>query len=123
MNKDKEYNYSRAYYLKEGRTWQFILNELRTENIRLKNQLSEAISHEVSPTFVERAEQFQQQFIEKDQVMDLLRHDINTMLYKVSDYTGTDAEERQYTLLEKDIEKLIYEFHQMKISFSGFLTK
>jgi len=115
----KEYKLNKAYYVKESRKWLTALNELRTENIRLKNQLSEAISHEVGLDFVEEAERFQQRFVEKDQVIDLLRHDINILQH--ANEPMTQAEERQYIVLEKDMEQLINEFRQMQASFINFL--
>lgn len=119
---NKEHKFDRAYYTRESRKWQAVLTELRTENIQLKEQLSQAISQEVSAAFVEEAEQFQQRFLERDQVIDLLRHDINTLQQKISGHTTTGGEDRQFTLMEKDMEKLICEFHQMKVSFSRFLA-
>ena len=116
----ENYKLDKAYYIKESRKWLNALNELRMENIRLKNELSEAVSHEVSLDFVEEAELFQQRFVEKDQVIDLLRHDINILLHTYEPITV--AEERQYIVLEKDMEQLIHEFRQMKISFRGFLS-
>lgn len=119
----KEYKFNRTYYIKESRKWLTTLNELRVENVRLKNQLSEAVSRKVSLDFVEEAERFQQCFVEKDQVIDLLRHDINTLMYELSEQEIiTDAAERQCVILEKDTAQLIFEFRQMKISFNDFLT-
>lgn len=102
--------------------WQTFLNNLRLENISLKNRLSEAISHDVSTAFVEQAEHFQQRFVEKDQVMDLLRHDINTILQDTAPVAVTEADQRQYRMLEKDMQRLRDEFNQMKRSFATFLS-
>jgi hypothetical protein len=118
MNKDQ--NLTRAHCIKECKKWLTILNELRIENVRLKEQLSEAVNQNVSLTFVEQAEQFQQHFLEKDQVIDLLRHDIKTMLDKLSEHTITGIEGHKYTVMEKDILKLTHEFHQAVISFYQF---
>ncbi|WP_118953488.1 hypothetical protein [Taibaiella helva] len=119
----KEYKLNSSYYIKEGRKWLNALNDLRAENIRLKDQLSEAISREVSLDFVEQADRFQQRFVEKDQVLDLLRHEINIVLAQIAGREIVPADERQYQLLEKDMEHLIHEFHQMKLSFADFLIK
>jgi len=117
---EKQYKPGKAYYIKESKKWLTSLNDLRGENIHLKNQLSEAVSREVSPDFVEEVERFQQLFVEKDQIIDLLRYDINILLYSKDPIT--DTEERQYQVLEKDIEQLAHEFHQMRASFSSFLA-
>ena len=118
---NKEQNLTRAYCVKECRKWLTVLNELRIENVQLKEQLSEAISHEVSLALVEKAEQFQQQFVEKDQIIDLLRHDINTMLEKLHERTITRTEENQYAIMQEDMTKLIREFHQIAVTFYQFL--
>jgi hypothetical protein len=120
---NKEQYLTRAYCIKECKKWLTVLNELRIENIQLKEQLSKAINQDVSLTFVEQAEQFQQQFLEKDQIIDLLRHDIKTMLDKLYEHTTIGMEEHQYAILEKDISKLIHEFHQVAISFYQLLAK
>ena len=119
-NMNKGQNLTRADCIKDCGEWLTVLNELRIENIRLKGQLSDAINQDVSLAFVEQAEQFQQQFLEKDQVIDLLRHDIKTMLDKSSELAITRTERQKYEVLEKDISKLIHEFHQAAISFYQF---
>lgn len=113
--------FDRSHYISESRKWLTALNELRAENILLKEQLSEAVQREVSPRFVEQADLFQQSFIEKDQIMDLLRYDINNLLYRLPDRNMNSADERQCIVLEKDMRQLVLEFGQMKTSFAGFL--
>jgi hypothetical protein len=118
----KEQQLTRAHLIKECRKWQSALNDLRTRNVQLKEQLSQAIHGEVSLSFVEQAEFFQQQFVEKDQIIDLLRHDINSMLSKISENEMICNEIPQYNILQKDIAKLIDEFQQMEMYFSRFTT-
>lgn len=59
--------------------WQAVLEEVKLENVRLKNLFASAISKNVSRKFVEQAEIFQQKFLDKDQVFDLLHHDISSL--------------------------------------------
>jgi len=118
-NMEKQHKPGKAYYITESKKWLTSLHELRGENIRLKDQLSEAISRDVSPDFIDTVERFQQLFLEKDQIIDLLRHDIKVLLY--SKEPITDSEERQYIVIEKDIEQLTDDFHKMKTSFGDFL--
>jgi hypothetical protein len=117
---ENEQKLDNAFYINESKQWLTALNELRSENIRLKNSLSQAISHEVSLEFVELAERFQHRFIEKDQVIDLLRHDLSMLQHKLSTQQLTRTEE--CAVLKKDIEQLIDEFHRMKTSFARFLA-
>ena len=118
----KEEKLARAHFIKECRKWQAALSDLRTRNILLKEQLSQAIKGDVSYAFVEQAEIFQQQFVEKDQIVDLLRHDVMSMLDKPPEYVITSNAEPQYTILQNDILKLADEFYQMEISFSRFVA-
>jgi hypothetical protein len=98
------------------------LNELRAENIILKDQLSDAVRGEVSVAFVQTAEGFQQRFIEKDMVIDLLRHDLNKLQDGLSAGEWVPGEaQRQCTVLDKNVQHLIHEFRQMKASFLKFL--
>jgi hypothetical protein len=71
---DKSY---RAYYLKETIKWLAMLNELKAANTRFKNKLSEAIRGNVTLSVLEEAELLLQRFVEKDLVLELLRHEIN----------------------------------------------
>jgi hypothetical protein len=118
----KEQQLKKAHCIKECRKWQTLLNELRIQNIGLKEQLSQAISHDVSLEFVEQAELYHQMFLDKDQLIDLLRHDINIILSAMPQPGIADNEGLQYIILRKDIEKLISDFHQMEISFSRFVV-
>jgi uncharacterized protein YdcH (DUF465 family) len=118
----KEIKLPRAHCIKECRKWQAVLNELRTRNVQLKEQLSQAINGEVSLSFVEQAELFQQKFVEKDQILELLRYDVKSMLDKLLEHLIAGGAERQYTILKKDMVKLMDEFHFMEISFSQFVA-
>src|SRR5688572_9228128 len=102
---EKNDTLDKTYYLKEGKQWLSVLNDLRTENIQLKESLSEAVSQEVSFQFVDRAEGFQQLFVDKDQVIDLLRYEIIMLLSRLSGGEMTVADERQCVILEKDMEQ------------------
>ncbi len=104
------------------RKWLGILNELKNENVQLKDWLSESISGQVPVDFVERAETFQQQFVEKDQIIDLLRRDIAVLLEEVSIHGMRQVNKKQYLNLEKAIMRLQIEFQKMKLSFLNFLN-
>ncbi|ANH80840.1 hypothetical protein A8C56_07465 [Niabella ginsenosidivorans] len=120
----KEYQSDGSYYVKQSAEWLVALNELKVENILLKNRLSETISGQVDLKFIEQAECFQQRFVEKDQVIDLLRHEISILLQKVSDRGKiTNSGKFQCAVLERDIHRLVYEFQQMKISFISLLSR
>lgn len=120
---EMENEFDANYFADESKKWLTVLNELRTENIRLKELLSAAIRNDVSLDFVARAEQFQERFVDKDQLIDLLRHDINTARYGLSAAGMTQTEQRQYKILGKDIRQLVEEFRKMEQSFADFLRR
>ncbi|MBZ4191620.1 hypothetical protein [Niabella beijingensis] len=109
--------------MKEDRKWITILTELKMDNVQLKDWLSKAISGQVSSDFVEKAELFQQQFIEKDLVIDLLRRDIVVLREETSVNEMTDEDKAQYKMLEKAVKQLQVEFQKMKLSFIAFLNR
>jgi hypothetical protein len=98
--------------------WQTVLEEVRLENIRLKNLLAEAISKNVSRQFVEQAEIFQQKFLDKDQVIDLLRHEISSLLTGNVDVLKNGS---QINSMEKDISRLQAETGLLKTIFYQYL--
>lgn len=102
--------------------WQAVLKELRMENIQLKNELSAIIKKDINSMLLEKAEHFQQRFVQKDQLIDLLRLDINKLL-KYTDAHGRPTDKSLYDLTGNDMEKLVIEFDALKTAFSSFITE
>lgn len=107
----------------QAKQWLVILDELRQLNIGLKNRLVSELKQEVTRNFIETAEYYQQKFVDKDQMVRLLRHDITGL---VEDSARMPEEnlawsERFYSL-EKDMERLIAEFSRMKAGFEHYLS-
>lgn len=98
--------------------WLTILEDVKFEQIRLKNLLAEAISKNVSRKFVEEAEAFQQKFLDKEQVVELLRHDIISMMTNKSDVVRTGL---LFNSLERDMLRLQAEIATLKALFYQYL--
>lgn len=107
--------------MKEDRNWLTILSELKMDNVQLKNRLSKAISGRVSSDFIEKAELFQQQFVEKDLVIDLLRRDFILLREEIAGKGMTEVMGAQHTILEKAATQLQFEFQKMKWAFLNVL--
>ena len=60
-----------------------LLDKVRQENARLKDTLSDLVQLDISRYDIDYAEYYQQRFLEIDQVVDLLRHDMINFLIKV----------------------------------------
>jgi hypothetical protein len=61
----------------ETMTWLRSLDFYKQENSHLMNRLTEVVDGTTDRDFLAQAEHFQNQFIIKDEFMDILRHDIN----------------------------------------------
>ncbi|RXK86941.1 hypothetical protein [Filimonas effusa] len=108
----------------EAKQWLVILDELRQVNILLKNRLVHALKQDVSRNFIETAEYYHQKFIDKDQLIRLLRHDITSLLEEHIDAQDDSAPwlSRFFTL-EKDMQRIISEFSGMKAAFETYLSE
>jgi hypothetical protein len=110
--------YSAAYAIRESVTrWLSVLAQLRIENIRMKYELSGIIQKDIDADLLEKAENFQQCFVQKDQLMDLLRLDLNHLLCKLDD---TKEIPPLYLQIRNDMEKLMVEFNTLCNYFHRF---
>ncbi|PZF74863.1 hypothetical protein [Taibaiella soli] len=109
-------------HIEAVRKAQIELEELGNRNIRLKEELSEAVRREVNAAFVEKAERFQQSFLEKDQIIALLRHDARILIEKLKLDIATDADLVQCTRLKADVRRLASNASENTLSFQSFLA-
>ncbi|GEP97775.1 hypothetical protein [Chitinophaga cymbidii] len=86
-----------------------VLEQLKQENIFLKQRLASALKLDTTKTFLERAEYLQLQFLQNDQALALLHHDL-VMLYQQNKPNKIQMEG-----LELDLEKMQQEIEHMKI--------
>lgn len=88
-----------------------LLEYLKQENILLKQQLMEALRIDSSRQFLERAEALQQQFLQNDQALALMHHDLVMLYQKHSDC-------KSYLLqregLESDLGRMKEEFEHLR---------
>lgn len=104
----------------EQSSWLKVLEELRNENVQLKNHLAEIVKGEVSTDLLQKAELFQGLFLNKDVVIALLRHDIAKQISAcaVEDLNGTTTHVlKEQDKLRGDIAKMQQEFIVMKSDF------
>lgn len=106
------------------REWQAVLTSLKQENVVLKGRLSQVLQQEVSKAFLEKAEYYHQRFLFKDQLMELLRHDITDLWQEIkmsSLHPKQQGWQTRFAALEKDMDKLETEFNSMKAAFEQSL--
>lgn len=105
-------------------TWLKSLENLRQENVYLKNRLAEIIKNEVSSELLEKAEYFLGLFLDKDAVISLLRRDI-AHWYAANTASAHNGELKdilqEQTKLKNDVERLEKEFVTVKSAFNKFL--
>lgn len=106
----------------EQSSWLKVLEELRNENVQLKNHLAEIVKGEVSTDLLQKAELFQGLFLNKDVVIALLRHDIAKQISAcaVEDLNGATTHVfKEQDKLRGDIAKMQQEFIVMKSDFQN----
>ncbi len=110
-------------FLHETYTWERLIYFFRQENIYLKTRLSELVDPSTDKQFLALAEQFQNQFILKDEFMDEMTHDVKEQQKKLNELAENNKvledkiskkqkklrNETQY--LEKDFNRLKHEFN------------
>jgi hypothetical protein len=108
----------------ERQTWLRTLDYIQQETIYLKNQLAEVIKNDIPKSLLEKAEYFQNEFLNKDAVIALLRYDIA----KQNKAADTDPENENKTAkkqdkLRSDMEMMEKEFSRLKFDFNSYLSK
>lgn len=101
----------------------FELDYLKQENTNLKNGLSAALQDQVNGSFIEKAEEFQQMFINKDQVIDLFRHEVTALAIETSPDTENGEEPGKIGQMQREIEVLTTCFFEMKAAFEKYLSE
>ena len=103
-----------------------ILEKIRQENVVAKNILSDFVQLDISKYDVDWADYFQQKFIEIDQIVDLLRHELITLL--ITKHKRTSHFEPwgvlfRIGMLKQNIFEVKDEFELLKDLFETFLLE
>jgi seryl-tRNA synthetase len=115
----------------ENMTWERLIDFLKQENSFLKNRLSQVLDHDgpVVEQFIALAEQFQNQFILKDEFFDELKHDIQEQekrVAQISKEKDTDMSKKiikQQEKLRNEMAWLENDFTRLKNEFNNYLLK
>lgn len=113
----------------ESDAWRRMLAFLLQENAILKTRLSELVhEREVSDDFMEMAEQYQNRFIQNDQIINFVRSDVTELdnlltrnLHENGHIMKTIA--RKQKKLRKELTTLETTFNEMKIQFNNYLEE
>ena len=99
------------------------LDQLKQENANLKNGLSRVLQRRVNGRVIEKAEEFQQMFINKDLVIDLCRHDVIAFTIGSGTGEGNRLGPEKMVQLQHEVEQLIDCFFEMKAAFERYVTE
>jgi hypothetical protein len=115
----------------ENMTWERLLDFFKQENSFLKNRLSQVLDHDgpVVEQFIALAEQFQNQFILKDEFFDELKQDIQEQEKRLA-ASGKEKDTALSKKINKQQEKLRNEmawlendFTRLKNDFNNYLLQ
>ncbi len=114
-------------YFHEVLTWRRVLEFFKDENSYLKTRLSKVVDQHTDKNFLELAEQYQNNFILKDDYINELRHEINFQESKLKEIIEADLKIpnkmvlNKQTKLRNEIEFLEKEFTKLKNEFNKYL--
>jgi replicative DNA helicase len=114
-------------FLHETYTWERLIYFFRQENIFLKTRLSEVVDPSTDKGFLALAEQFQNQFILKDEFMDELTHDVKEQQTKLNELAEKnlvieDKLSKKQRKLRNETQYLEKDFNRLKYEFNIYLT-
>lgn len=118
-----ENDHSRQY-IGEVKVWQSVLEKYRYKSVLLKERLSQSILTIDDLSLIEEAEQFQLTFINHEQIIDLLRHEMSLLLKNTysDDDSIADLQKMVYSI-GKDISKMLVECDDMKKHVEQFISR
>lgn len=113
-------------FLHENITWKRLLDFFIQENSFLKTRLSEMVDRETDKIFIARAEQFQNDFILKDEYIldignDIKAHEKNLQLIFSQKRAPDNKDCKKQDKLRNEISYLEREFSHLKTQFNQYL--
>ena len=107
-------------------SWKRTLAFMQEENVFLKNRLAEVLNDKVDGDLLQRAEGFQSNFLQEDDLISLLRSDIaefDKLLVRELFVNGTILKvvERKYRNIRKLMTAAEKQFGNLKLEFNNYL--
>lgn len=112
---------------KENFNWLSSLEHYSRENAVQKNQLAIVLEKKMTSLRLEEAEYFQNEFLKKDEIISILRHDISSqeqMLFSECREEGNKIKEdllKRQERLRDNMDFLTWEFNSLKEAFQNYL--
>lgn len=105
-------------YSYEIKGWIRTLDYLQQENIHMKNQIADILSLNAAPNVLDRIEQYNNLFLNKDTVIAFLRRDIKKL--QENNISPEEFHKKRVTL-RYDMEKMEKEFGNLKYNFTNYI--
>ncbi|MBX9783580.1 MAG: hypothetical protein K2X48_09835 [Chitinophagaceae bacterium] len=117
-----------SQYKHESDSWKRYLQFIQQENNYLKTRLSQALQHDTDAEFLDRAEYFQNKFLNEDETVHLLRQDVHEMETLLEDklYEGNSIIkelQKKFKKLSRDMDTVERQFNKLKTDFNEFLNE
>jgi hypothetical protein len=111
----------------EINTWLRALTFMQGETTNLKNRIAEVVSHKPDRKVLPQLEYYQSVFIQEDEVLALLSHDIQEQI-KLLQRDGVDEQlqsqaARIQVRIRNEMEKAEMEFNKVRSSFNSYMFK
>jgi len=120
MNKWQQFHH-------ENKTWLRSLDYFGQENIALKFRLSEVLEHSTNKKFLDEAEEFQNKFLSKDELIKELKEEILLQQKRFADLSEHDnaalkAILNMHNKLGAQLENLENGFGHLKYEFNKYIS-
>jgi hypothetical protein len=114
----------------QSETWKRDLGFVVEENVALKNRLAQIVADDqVTPEFLEKIEDYQTEFVSKDETLRLIFSEIrewDKLLVKEQYLDGRETNGRLITMqkrLSMAIESFMNQFNRLKYDFNNYMSE
>ena len=119
---------STRHFQNEFELWKRSLEYIRQENSYLKNQLADIVIQDISNEFLYKAEEFQNRFIIKDEMIETVQRNIYEFNNWIYDHLRQDNKDNdKYFMIQKklrnEIEQLEQRFINLKFEFLNYIAE
>ena len=116
------------HFQNEFELWKRSLEYIRQENSYLKNQLADIVIQDISNEFLYKAEEFQNRFIIKDEMIETVQRNIYEFNNWIYDHLRQDNKDNdKYFMIQKklrnEIEQLEQRFINLKFEFLNYIAE
>ena len=116
------------HFQNEFELWKRSLEYIRQENSYLKNQLADIVIQDISNEFLYKAEEFQNRFLIKDEMIETVQRNIYEFNNWIYDHLRQDNKDNdKYFMIQKklrnEIEQLEQRFINLKFEFLNYIAE